>query len=112
MISAEHTNEALVYIGPPGSGLGMKLGGIDVIEVSNQIELLSAIRRCKGEGHYKIIFADEQLAAGNLADIAELNADPLPAIVLLPNPSAPKNLGQVELNSLVVRAVGSDIFNS
>jgi len=102
----------MVYVGPVGAGLGFKLSGIDVTEVTSSDEALLHIKKFKDKNKYSIIFVDEGLAAEVLADIAKLNADTIPAIVLLPNPANPQNLTQQTMNNLVVQAVGSDIFNS
>jgi len=101
----------MVYIGLVGAGLGFRLSGIDIIEVTAGDEALAAVREFKDKGRYSIIFIDEGLAAEVLADIEKLNADTLPAIVLLPNPAKPQNLTQETMNNLVIQAVGSDIFS-
>lgn len=102
----------MVYIGPVGAGLGFRLSGIDVVEVTSSDEVITNIKTFKDQNTYSIMFVDEGLAAEVLADIEKLNADTIPAIVLLPNPANPQNLTQETMNNLVVQAVGSDIFNS
>jgi len=111
-MSTETTKGAMAYVGPVGAGLGFRLSGIAVSEVTSDEELLTTIKQLKDTNNYSIIFIDEGLAAEVLADIEKLNADTIPAIVLLPNPANPQNLTQETMNNLVVQAVGSDIFNS
>lgn len=106
-----HPQSQIAYIGPVGAGLGFRLSGIVVAEVTDSAQALNQIKRFKDTAVYSIIFIDEGFAAEILADIAKLNADTIPAIVLLPNPVNPKNVSQTAMNNLVIQAVGSDIFN-
>ncbi len=108
----ETKTSPMVYVGPVGAGLGFRLSGIDVAEVTSSDEVVKNIKKYKEQNKYSIIFVDEGLAAEVLADIEKLNAETIPAIVLLPNPANPQNLTQQTMNNLVVQAVGSDIFNS
>lgn len=102
----------IAYVGWPGSGLGWRLAGIDVTTLDQEGNLRQTLRQLCDRKQYQIIFVDEGLAAGSLKDIARLNEDALPAIVLLPNASQPLNLTQTQMEDLVVKAVGSNIFNS
>jgi V/A-type H+/Na+-transporting ATPase subunit F len=102
----------IAYVGPGGAGLGFQLSGITVAESSTPDEALAHIRRLKSEGTCGIIFVDESQAEPHLEVLAKLNEDPLPAILLLPNPAESKNVAAAHLQQLMVRAVGSDIFSS
>lgn len=100
----------LVYIGPTGAGLGFRLSGVAVVESETPEDTLRCVREFKDEGRYSLIFVDEGLAESILADIERMNEDAVPAIVLLPNPAAPKNVAQEKMKNLMIKAVGSDIF--
>ena len=103
---------SLAYCGPVGSSLGMQLAGVAVHELADSAALLKKLKELKEQGETHIIFVDERLALEVREDIAALNEDALPAIVLLPSPHEPLNLTQQEMNDLVVRAVGSDILSN
>ncbi len=105
-------NSVLAYIGFPGTGLGLRLAGIAVHEAVDGPSVTALVRSFKQTGTYRIVFVDEQLVSDVREDISKLNNDPLPAIVLLPNPNNPLHLTQKEMNDLVIRAVGSDIFGN
>jgi vacuolar-type H+-ATPase subunit F/Vma7 len=62
-------------------------------------------------GSHHNIFVDEGLAGNNAEAIARLNENPRPAIILLPNPAQPKGVAAANLQQLMVRAIGSDIFS-
>lgn len=102
----------IAYIGPMGAGLGFSLSGMFVEETDDPTYALDVVRRWKTEGEYKIIFMDEALAEPNLAAIRSLNEDALPAIMLLANPSRPTHTAANNLQQLMIRAIGSDIFAS
>ncbi len=102
----------IAYIGPSGSGLGFSLSGIFIEETDDPNRALTLVRQWKTDASYQIIFIDEVLAHPNLAAIRALNEDALPAIMLLPNPSTPTHTAAHNLQQLMVRAIGSDIFAS
>lgn len=102
----------IAYIGPMGVGLGFSLSGMFVEETNDPIHALEMVRKWKAEGKYKIIFMDEALAEPNLVAIRSLNEDVLPAIMLLANPSHPTHTAANNLQQLMIRAIGSDIFAS
>lgn len=108
---SKHTT-AIGYVAPPGSGLGFSVAGIDVLEAATPADALARIKEAKVSRQYSILFVDEGLAVEVVADIERLNADTIPAIVLLPNPAHPQNLTQETMNNLVIQAVGSDIFST
>ena len=108
---APHASD-IAYIGPTGAGLGFSLSGIHVEETEDAAHALSLVREWKANGAYTIIFLDEALATENLDAIRTLNEDPLPAIMLLPNPSLPTNTAAKNLQQLMIRAIGSDIFST
>lgn len=99
----------IVYVGPAGAGFGFRMSGIDVVECDEPSDMLKRIKAFKDQ--YSIVFVDEGLAQPVLAEIELLNEEPIPAIVLLPNPTRPINLTQEKMNNLVIKAVGSDIFS-
>jgi len=107
-----NTVSPIAYIGPLGAGLGFSLSGIAVEETDDPNRALALVKQWKGSGAYKIIFIDEGLAAANLDTIRSLNEDALPAIMLLPNPANPTRTAAYNLQQLMVRAIGSDIFAS
>ncbi|HLC49731.1 MAG TPA: V-type ATP synthase subunit F [Candidatus Andersenbacteria bacterium] len=102
----------IAYIGPSGAGLGFSLSGIFVEETDDPNRALALVKEWKADGTRKIIFMDEGLAGPNLGAIRSLNEDALPAIMLLPNPSNPTHTAAKNLEQLMIRAVGSDIFAS
>lgn len=102
---------SLVYIAPPGLGLGFTLSGIEYQECESGENLIARLRQIKENGLANIIFVDESLAEPVLAEVEALNAEPLPAIVLLPSASR-LNVTQEKMKRLLVKAVGSDIIES
>lgn len=106
------TNTQIAYLGPTGAGFGFQLTGITVFEMASPDQTLQMLRRLVREGEYGIVFVDEGLAKPHLEQIAKLNEEPLPAIILLPNPANPQNVAAENLQQLMVRAIGSDIFES
>ena len=100
----------IAYVGPAGAGLGFQLSGADVHECASPDESLKLLHRLKIDGVYGIIFVDESLVEHHLEALEKMNEDPLPAIILLPNPSEPKHVAAANLQQLMIRAVGSDIF--
>lgn len=102
----------IAYVGPEGAGLGFQLAGIAVHECGNGESAMQTLKTLKQAGEATIIFVDEGLAEEYLEVVAKLNEDALPAIILLPNPTEAKNLSAQNLQQLMVRAVGSDIFSS
>ncbi len=102
----------IAYIGPTGAGLGFSLSGIHVEETDDPLQALHLVRTWKQEGVYSIIFMDEVLADANLKAIRALNEDVLPSIMLLPNPFNPTHTAARNLQQLMIRAIGSDIFST
>lgn len=102
----------IAYVGPSGAGLGFSLSGIFVEETDDPNRALALVKEWKAEGTHTIIFIDEGLAASNIDAIRALNETALPAIMLLPNPSNPTHAAANNLQQLMVRAIGSDIFAS
>lgn len=110
-MASETVQSKIAYIGPAGAGFGFQLSGVVVFEHSSPDEALLTLRGLKEEGVYGIIFLDEGLAEAHREAVAKLNEDSLPAIILLPNPAAPTRAAAEQLQRLMVRAIGSDIFN-
>lgn len=106
------TNQRIAYLGPAGAGLGFQLSGLTVFEPASPDEMLKTLRQLAGEGEFGIIFVDEGLAEPHREAIAKLNEHPLPAIIMLPNPAAPTGAAARNLQQLMVRAIGSDIFSN
>lgn len=102
----------IAYIGPSGAGLGFSLSGIAVTETDDASHALQLVKEWKAKNTYHIIFIDEGLADPHLDAIRLLNEDSLPAIMLLPNPSKPTHTAAKNLQQLMIRAIGSDIFSS
>jgi vacuolar-type H+-ATPase subunit F/Vma7 len=107
-----NTSSPIAYIGPVGAGLGFSLSGIAVEETDDPTRALALVKEWKTQGTYNIIFIDEKLADPNLDALRTLNEDSLPAIMLLPNPSTPTHTATHNLQQLMIRAIGSDIFAS
>lgn len=108
---AENSTQ-IAYVGPTGAGLGFQLTGIAVFESASPDQMLTELRRLVREAEFGIVFVDEGLAEPHLEQIAKMNEEPLPAIILLPNPANPRNVAAQNLQQLMVRAIGSDIFES
>lgn len=102
----------IAYIGPSGAGLGFSLSGIAVSETDDSNHALALVKEWKANSTYQIIFIDEGLADPHLDAIRMLNEDSLPAIMLLPNPSKPTHTAAKNLQQLMIRAIGSDIFST
>lgn len=105
------TNKHVIaYIGPIGAGFGFKLAGIDVHECVDADDMVGTLKALVQKGTHNIIFVDETLAKNVLDVIAKLNQNPLPAIILLANPVEAQKVAATNLQKLMVRAIGSDIF--
>jgi V/A-type H+/Na+-transporting ATPase subunit F len=112
-VTAESSNnKQLAYIGPPGAGLGFRLSGMTVHETNAAEEMVKTLQDLVQQGTHSIIFIDEGLAKGNQEALMKFNQEPLPAIILLPNPTAPRHLAADNLQQLMIRAIGSDIFSN
>lgn len=108
-MTAEQSN-SIAYVGPTGAGFGFKLAGIDIRECVDSDDMVRMLKSLvRGRAH-NIIFVDESLAKPALETVARLNQEPLPAIILLPNPAQPDHVAATNLQQLMVRAIGSDIF--
>lgn len=103
-------SQKIAYVGLPGSSLAFSLSGIDVYEEAESRQALSTIRDITTTGEHSIIFVDEALAEREREAITKLNMAPTPAIILLPNPANPRNLAAQNIQDLMIRAIGSDIF--
>lgn len=112
MVMTESTNTNIAYIGPTGAGFGFRLAGMSVFEVNTPEDMISQVRSLKDEGDHGIIFVDESLAESESENLARLNEDPLPAILLLPNPAGGRGVAAESLKQLIVKAVGSDILDT
>ena len=106
----EAPNSKIAYLGPEGVGLGFELTGMTVIACKNSTDMITRLRELKDSALYGIIFLDEQLAKDQMETVSYLNTNPLPAILLLPNPANPQNLSAQSLKQLMIKAVGSDIL--
>ena len=102
----------IVYLGPTGAGFGFQISGIDVRECVDTDDMVGHLKKLVGNRTHDIIFVDEGLAAQELETVQKLNQQPLPAIILLPNPAQPKRMAAENLQQLMVRAIGSDIFSN
>ncbi len=100
------------YIGRTGQGLGFQLAGIEVVEAATPEQAIVLLQKMVQGGEYGIIFMDETLAEGHLDEIGTLNERPLPSILLLPSGEGGKRVAAMSLQRLMVKAVGSDIFNT
>jgi len=102
----------ITYLGPPGAGFGFQLAGMMTTECSSGDELLSSLKQLVADKKAGIVFVDESLAEGVMDEVEKLNENTMPAIVLLTNPVESKRLAAAKMDRLMIRAVGSDIFNN
>jgi len=109
-ITNTNTKSSVAYIGPVGAGFGFKLAGINVHECVDADGMVGTLKSLVQQGNHNIIFVDETLAKHVLDIIAKLNQNPLPAIILLANPVEAQKVAATNLQKLMVRAIGSDIF--
>lgn len=101
----------IAYIGSPGTSLGHRLAGIETFEEVDGEAAVHRLKELRESKQHQIIFLDEGLAEPVLSAIDRLNADPLPAIVLVPNAAAPRQLAAKRMQQLMMKAVGVDIFS-
>lgn len=104
------TSSTIAYLGFSGAGFGFRLAGVDVFELADSIALAAKLKELVASSQHEIIFVDEELAADQLEVIARYNRDPRPSIILLPNPVNPQNVAATNMQQLMVRAIGTDIF--
>lgn len=100
----------IAYLGFSGAGFGFRLAGVDVFELEDSQALAAKLKQLVAEATHEIIFVDEGLAADQLDVIARYNQEPRPSIILLPNPVNPQNVAAANMQQLMVRAIGTDIF--
>lgn len=105
-----NTQHAIAYIGLVGAGFGFTLAGITVHECVDADDMVRTLKDLVHGKTHNIIFVDETLAKDVLDTIAKLNQNPLPAIILLANPAQAQKVAATNLQKLMVRAIGSDIF--
>jgi len=105
-------SQVIAYLGPVGAGFGFSIAGVDVRECAHGDDMVATLKSLVAAGEHNIIFVDETLAEHELETIAKMNQEPLPAIILLPNPASPKRVAATNLQQLMVRAIGSDIFDN
>ncbi len=103
---------AIAYLGPPGQGLGFRLAGVEVQECLTPADALAKLTQYVHSQTYAIIFLDETLAATHLEEIGKLNEQTLPSIMLLPTSLHSQKVAAAGLQRLIIKAVGSDIFNT
>ncbi len=102
----------LIYIGVAGGDLGFKLAGMETLNAENGETLVITLKDIKRERPNSIVFIDEQLAEDVWDEVAKLNENTMPALVLLADPANPQNLAAKKMAKLMIRAVGSNIFGS
>lgn len=100
------------YVGLPGTGLGYRLAGVDTFEEADGEAAVRRLKQFRESKQYLIVFLDEGLAEPVLPAIRQLNAEPLPAIVLVPNAAAPRQLAAQSMQQLMIKAIGTDIFSN
>lgn len=105
-------SQAIAYLGPFGGGFGFSIAGVDVRECAHGDDMVKTLKSLVAAKEHNIIFVDETLAENELDVIAKLNQEPLPAIILLPNPASTQHVAATNLQQLMVRAIGSDIFEN
>ncbi|MBI3255425.1 MAG: V-type ATP synthase subunit F [Candidatus Andersenbacteria bacterium] len=105
----EHT---IAYVGRSGTGLGFRLAGVAVYDSTSAEEAINTIKDLTKAETLGILFVDEELVAEELPAISKLNEQTLPAIVLLPTSTQSRNIAAQNLQNLMIKAIGSDIFNT
>ena len=109
-MNQQQPSPRIAYLGPSGAGLGFQLAGMDVIEFEGSNDMLEQLRALVGGGEYGIIFVDEGMAENVYEDVQKLNEQTVPAIVLLADPTSARHLAARKMDTLIVKAVGSDIL--
>jgi len=99
----------LAIIGDIDSIYGFGALGIEVFPVLSSDEALKKIKEISCET-YAIIYIIEQFAHEILDEINILNKNTESAIVIIPGIKENLNLGNLNLKSMVEKAVGSDIL--
>ena len=102
----------IAVIGGGDSVIGFKALGLDTYPAANGAEakkVLHQITRIE-EDPYVIIYLEETLAESILDEVKKYQAQPSPAIILIPGRDGPIGLGQSALKLAVEKAVGSDIL--
>jgi len=102
----------IAYVGRSGTGLGFRLAGVAVHDSDSAQEAISTIKHLTKDETIGIVFVDEELVAPQLPAISKLNEQTLPAIVLLPTSTQSRNIAAQSLQNLMIKAIGSDIFNT
>lgn len=110
MTEESTTRNKIAYVGPAGAGFGFELSGMDVRVAQTGEEMIVHVQSLIKDGAFAIIFIDEALAKDELEKVGKLNEAPLPAILLLPNPTNPENVAATNLKNLLIKAIGSDVF--
>jgi len=103
----------IAVMGGSDSVVAFKALGLDVFPVDNASaakKTLQTLTKQTEDGEYAIIYIEETVAAGILAEIAKYKNKLSPAIILIPGRDGPVGLGQNALKEAVEKAVGSDIL--
>ena len=102
----------IAVIGGPDSVAGFRAPGLDAYPVQDAQEARRTLREIARptDDPYVIIYLEETLAEPILDEVRKYDAQPTPAIILIPGRDGPVGLGQEALRQAVEKAVGTNIL--
>ncbi|MBQ2617930.1 MAG: V-type ATP synthase subunit F [Oscillospiraceae bacterium] len=102
----------IAVIGGPDSVAGFRALGLDAYPVQDAQEARRTLREIARptDDPYVIIYLEETLAEPILDEVRKYDAQPTPAIILIPGRDGPVGLGQEALRQAVEKAVGTNIL--
>ncbi len=99
----------IAVMGDRDSIYGFASVGLDIYPVDAETSVIRKIRTLV-EANYAIIYMTEALFEQLGDDLAQFNAQPLPAIIPIPGVSGNTGIGIRRVKKSVEKAVGSDII--
>jgi V/A-type H+-transporting ATPase subunit F len=102
--------EPIAFLGDRDTVAGFRPLGLGVYPVRDQAEARVALQTARESG-CRVLLMTEEAAAWLDAELEEMAAHPLPAVLVVPSTKGTAGLGMQRLRSLVEKAVGADIFS-
>lgn len=106
------TSPAIAYVGPSGADLGFLLAGVATYACDDADALVLLLRDLRDSARHTLIFIDDSVAAPVLDEVERLNQQPIPALILISNPTQANHVAQEKMDRLIIKALGADILTT
>lgn len=97
-------------IGDMGSIIGFRGMMMETLAVRNAEEARAQLEQALHNGEYAILYVTRAVAEASPELMAESRSMTLPAVIVLPDPGAPKGSGSHALREAAKKAIGFDIL--